>query len=154
MCKSKSQEIFEYLKLCVTYFSHQKLPEIVKKLRVDYINAIHGQKEVVHKQQSLSFHPQQSFDRCMITHVNFCFYSRACFVNSSKSSSRSRFLGMLPTKRRWLLNDIVTPSFFPFLSSKSFNWKTRKCYRFMGLKVQEDIHSSISGTSTRCSQIQ
>ena len=91
----------------------------------------------------------------MITHVNFCvFYSRACFVNSSKSSSRSRFLGMLPTKRRWLLNDIVTPSFFPFLSSKSFNWKTRKCYSFIGLKVQEDIHSSTSGTCARCSQIQ
>ena len=61
------------------------------------------------------------------THVNFCVvYSRACLVNSSKSSSRSRFFGMLPTKRRWLLNDIVTPSFFPFLSSKSFNWKTRR----------------------------
>ena len=27
--ESKSQEIFEYLKLCVTYFSHQKLPVIV-----------------------------------------------------------------------------------------------------------------------------
>ena len=78
MCKSKSQEIFEYLKLCVTYFSHQKLPEIVKKLRVDYINAIHGQKEVVHKQQNLSFHPLQSFDQCMITHVNFCVFLLTC----------------------------------------------------------------------------
>ena len=118
------------------------------------IYAIHGQKEVdSQKQQILSFYPRQCFDQCMITHVNFCLYSRACFVNSSKSSSRSRFLGMLPTKRRWLLNDIVTPSFFPFLSSKSFNWKTRICYSFKGLKVHKDIHISISGTFTWCSKI-
>ena len=53
-------------------------------------------------------------------------YSRACFVNSSSSSSLSLFFGMLPTNSRWLLKDIVTPSFLPFLSSKSFNWKRRK----------------------------
>ena len=46
--------------------------------RVDYMYAIHGQKEVVHKQQSLSFHPRQSFDRCMITHVNFCVFLLTC----------------------------------------------------------------------------
>ena len=48
-------------------------------------------------------------------------YSRACLANSSRSSSLSLFLGMFPTNRRWLLKEIVTPSFFPFLSSKSFN---------------------------------
>ena len=122
---NKSQEILEYFKLSITYFCIKNFLRLcfVYKLRGWIIckYAIHGQKEVVHKQQNLSFHPRQCFDQCMITHVNLCVYSRACFVNSSKSSSRSRFLGMLPTKRRWLLNDIVTPSFFPFLSSKSFN---------------------------------
>ena len=48
---------------------------------------------------------------------------RACFLNSSSNSSRSLFLGMLPTKRRWLLWDMVTPILFPFCSSLSFSWK-------------------------------
>ena len=42
---------------------------------------------------------------------------RACFENSSNNSSRSLFFGMLPTKRRWLLKDMVTPILFPFRSS-------------------------------------
>merc|ERR1719357_715855 len=52
-----------------------------------------------------------------------------------QSSSRSRFLGMLPTKRRWLLNDIVTPSFLPFLSSKSFNCLTASNASSLVVKV-------------------
>ena len=47
---------------------------------------------------------------------------RACFKNSSNSSSRSLFFGMLPTKSRWLLKDMVTPILFPFRSSQSFSW--------------------------------
>ena len=46
---------------------------------------------------------------------------RACFPNSSISSSRSLFFGMLPTKRRWLLKDMVTPIFLPLRSSESFS---------------------------------
>lgn len=54
----------------------------------------------------------------------FCFQIfnlRACFTNSSKSSSRSLFLGIFPTNNRWLLNDIVTPIFLPFRISKSLS---------------------------------
>lgn len=39
---------------------------------------------------------------------------RAYLANSSKISSWSLFLGILPTNSRWLLNDIVTPIFLPF----------------------------------------
>ena len=48
---------------------------------------------------------------------------RACFKNSSNSSSRSLFFGIFPTNRRWLLKDMVTPILFPFRSSKSFSYK-------------------------------
>ena len=51
---------------------------------------------------------------------------RACFVNSSNNSSRSLFFGMLPTKRRWLLKDMVTPILLPFRSSLSFSCKWEK----------------------------
>jgi len=51
----------------------------------------------------------------------FLDHLRACFENSSINSSRSLFLGILPTNSRWLLNDIVTPIFLPFRISKSFS---------------------------------
>ena len=54
---------------------------------------------------------------------------RACFLNSSSNSSRSLFLGMLPTKRRWLLWDMVTPILLPFCSSVSFSWKCTTFFR-------------------------
>lgn len=57
------------------------------------------------------------------------FYVRACFLNSSSKSSRSLFLGMLPTKRRWLLWDMVTPILLPFCSSVSFSWKCTTFFR-------------------------
>ena len=49
---------------------------------------------------------------------------RACFVNSSNNSSRSLFLGMLPTKRRWLFNDGRIAMLLPFRTSKPFSWKS------------------------------
>ena len=42
---------------------------------------------------------------------------RACLVNSSNNSSRSLFLGMLPTKRRWLFKDGRIAMLFPFRTS-------------------------------------
>lgn len=61
----------------------------------------------------------------------FCFvldHLRACLENSSINSSRSLFLGILPTNSRWLLNDIVTPIFLPFRISKSFSCNCSKVH--------------------------
>lgn len=48
------------------------------------------------------------------TYYEFDKDLRACLVNSSNKSSRSRFLGIFPTNNRWLLKETVTPIFFPF----------------------------------------
>lgn len=58
----------------------------------------------------------------------FLDHLRACFENSSINSSRSLFLGILPTNSRWLLNDIVTPIFLPVRISKSFSCNCLKVH--------------------------